>query len=56
MFKDCLETDVHHMTSQALSILIDFIQDCAFFIPFFRSFFKSLNFNNSGAGNNIKKQ
>ena len=23
--KDCLESDVHHMTSQVLSILIDFI-------------------------------
>ena len=42
MFKDCLESDVHHMTAQILSILIDFIQDRAFFVPFFRSFFKSL--------------
>ena len=28
-FKDCLELDVHDMTSQILSILIDFTQDCA---------------------------
>ena len=33
---DCSESDVHHMTSQTLSILIDFIQDRAFFVPFFR--------------------
>ena len=42
MFKDCLESDVHHMTSQILSVLIDFIQDGAFFVPFFRSVFKYL--------------
>ena len=34
IFKDCLESDVHHMTSQILLILIDFIQDCPFFVPF----------------------
>ena len=34
--KDCLESDVHQMTSQILSILIDSIQDRAFFLPFFR--------------------
>ena len=38
MFKDCLESDVHHMTPQVLSILIDFIPDRAFFVPFFRPF------------------
>ena len=29
IFKDCLDLDFHDMTSQILSILIDFIQDCA---------------------------
>ena len=43
VIKDCLESDVHHMTSQILSILIDFIQDRAFFVPFFLLFYKSLN-------------
>ena len=38
IFKDCLASDVHHMTSQFLSILIDFIQDGAFFLPFFGRF------------------
>ena len=56
IFKDCLESDVHHMTSQILSILIDFILDRAFFVPFFRPFYKSLNINNSGTGNDIKKR
>ena len=56
VFKDCFELDVHHMTSQILSILIDFIQDRAFFVPFFRSFLKSLNLNNSGTRNDIKKR
>ena len=51
IIKDCLESDVHHMTSQILSILIDFIQDRAFFVPFFRSFYKSLNINNFGTRN-----
>ena len=55
IFMDCLESDLHHMTSQILSILIDFIQDRAFFVPFFRSFYKSLNINNSGTRNDIKK-
>ena len=36
--KDCLESDVHHMTSQILSILIDFIQDRAFLYHFFCRF------------------
>ena len=40
MFKDCLESDVNHMTSQILSILIDFILDRAFFVPFFQLFFQ----------------
>ena len=39
IFKDCLEPDVHHMMSQILSIVIDFIQDHAFSIPFFGRFF-----------------
>ena len=56
IIKDCLESDVHHMTSQILSILIDFIQDRAFLVPFFRSFYKSLNINNFGTGNDIKKR
>ena len=55
LFKNCLESDVHHMTSQILSILIDFIQDRAFCVPLFRSFYKSLNINNFGTGNDIKK-
>ena len=38
VIKDCLESDVHHMTSQILSILIDFIQNRAFFVPFFCRF------------------
>ena len=38
VIKDCLESDVLHMTSQILSILIDFIQDRAFFVPFFFRF------------------
>ena len=38
IIKDCLESDVHHMTSQILSILIDFIQDRAFFVPFLGRF------------------
>ena len=38
VFKDCLESDVHHMTSQILSILINFIQDRALFVPFFGRF------------------
>ena len=54
IFKDFLASDVHHMTSQILSILNDFIQDRAFFVPFFRSFFKSLNFDNSGTRKDIK--
>ena len=45
IFKDCLESDVHHMISQILSILIDFILDRAFFVPFFQLFSKSLNLN-----------
>ena len=50
-----MESDVHHMTSQILSILIDFIQDRAFFVSFFWPFYKSLNINNSGTRNDIKK-
>ena len=38
IFKNCLESDVHHMTSQILSILIDVILDSAFFVPFFGCF------------------
>ena len=55
IIKDCLESDVHHMMSQILSILIDFTLDRAFFVPFFQWFFKSLNLNNSRTKNNIKK-
>ena len=55
IIKDCLESDVHHMTSQILSILIDFIEDHTFFIPFFRSFYQRLNITNFGARNDIKK-
>ena len=56
MIKDCLESDVHHMTSETLSTLIDFIRDHSFFIPFFRKFFNSLDLNNSGIKNGIKKR
>ena len=35
IIRNCLESDVHHMTSQILSILIDSIKDRAFFVPFF---------------------
>ena len=56
VIKDCLESDVHHLTSQILSILIDFIQDRAFFVPFFLSFYKSLSINNFGTRNGIKKR
>ena len=56
IFKDCLASDVHHMTSQILSILIDFIQDLAFFLPFFRSFLKSLNLDNYGTREDIGKR
>ena len=56
MIKDCLESGVHHMTSQILSILIDFIQDRAFFVPFLRQFLKSSNVNNSGTGNDTKER
>ena len=55
LFENYLEPDVHHMKSQILSILINVIQDRAV-VPFFRSFFKSLNPNNSGTINHIKKR
>ena len=38
IIKICLESDVYHVTSQILSILIDFIQERAFFVPFLGSF------------------
>ena len=44
------------MTSQILSILNDFSQDLAIFVPFFRSFFKSLNLDNSANRNDIMKR
>ena len=56
IFKDCLESYVHHLTSQILSILIDCIQDGAFFVPFFRLFYKSLNLNSSGTRNDMNKR
>ena len=56
IFKDCLESDAHHMTSQILSIFIDFIQYRTFFVLFFRLFHKSLNIINSGTRNNVKKR
>ena len=34
IFKDCLESDVHHMTSQILPILIDFIKHRIFLSDF----------------------
>ena len=40
ILKDCLESDVYHMTSQILSILIDFIQDRAFFRTIFSAVLK----------------
>ena len=45
--------DVHHLTSQILSILIDFTQTS---VPFLRSFFKSLDLYNSGTRKGIKKR
>ena len=51
-FINPLEPDVHHMTSQILSILIDFYPDlCATF----QSFIQSLNLYNSGTRKDIKK-
>ena len=52
-FINPLEPDVHHMTSQILSIFIDFTQVS---VPFFGSFFKFLNYNNSGTRKDIKKR
>ena len=52
-FINPLEPDVHHMTSQILLILIDFLQIS---VPFFRSFFKSLDLYNSEKRKDIKKQ
>ena len=48
-----LEPDVHHMTPQILSILIDFTQTS---VPFFRSFSPSLDVYNSGTRKDIKKR
>ena len=48
-----LEPDVHHMTSQILSILIDFTQTS---VPFFRSFFQYLDLYNFGMKKDIKKR
>ena len=42
------------MMSQILLILIDFIQNHTFFVPFFRSFFKSLDLNSSRTNNDNK--
>ena len=57
IFKNCLELDIHHMTSQILSILIDFIHARShIFSAIFRSFFKYLNLNNFGTRNDIKKR
>ena len=53
IFKDCLELDVHDMTSLILSIFIDFTQD----VP--RSHlivFRILKPYNSGTKKDIKKQ
>ena len=44
-FLNPLESDVYHMTSQILLILIDFTQTS---VPLFRSFFKSLDLYKSG--------
>ena len=44
------------MRSQILSILIDFIQDPRILRTIFGSFYKSLDTNNSGTGNDIKEQ
>ena len=48
-----LEPDVHYMTSQILSILIDFYQTS---VPFSRSFFPSLDLYNAGTRKDIKVQ
>ena len=50
-----LESDVLHMTSSILSIIIDCILDRAFFIPFFQLFFRFLNLNSSETRNDFKK-
>ena len=47
------EPDVHHMTSQIFSILIDSTQTS---VPFFPSFSPSLNLHNSGTRKDIKKR
>ena len=48
-----LKPDVHHMTSQISSILIDFYPDLC---TIFRSFFQSLNLHNFGTRKDIKKR
>ena len=49
-----LEPNVHHMTSQILSILIDFYPDLC--ITFSIIFFQSLDLYNSGTRKDIKKR
>ena len=51
-FINPLEPDVHHKTSQILSILIDFTQTS---VPFFWLLFNSLNLNNYETRKDIKK-
>ena len=48
-----LETDVHHMTLQSLSILTNLYPDLC---TIFRSFFKYLDLCISGTGKGIKKR
>ena len=48
-----LEQDVHHMTSQILSILIDFYPDLC---TIFSIIFPSLDLYNSGMRKDIKKR
>ena len=50
-FINSLKPNVHHMTSQISSVLIDFIQTS---VPFSQTFFKSLNLKNSGTRKDIK--
>ena len=49
-FINPLEPDVHNMTLQILSILIDFTQTAA---PLFQSFSESLDLHNSGTRKDV---
>ena len=55
IIKDCSESYVHHIMSQILSILIDFIQGHPFLVQLFWYFFKSSDLDNSRTQKDIKK-